>query len=236
MMFHDLESAERSLILLSDSDKELIKKKDKKYYDQKVRHVQLMPGDRVLIRKVGLKGKQKLADIWDREPYIVKRQPIPDIPVYEVQLEYNRRKSKLLHRNMLLPFNGLPVPKEVKHAKTSKDIVVEVSDDPYQADKSSTSSEESSEVSERYVIPQRRNLKEKQKIRTYNNRGKYDDDNTDSVPETATPVRISQHDSNSDSYSSESSQVSSNSRLDTVRRGVRQKRPPLWMRTGQWQV
>ena len=161
-------------------------KKDKKYYDQKVRHVQLMPGDRVLIRKVGLKGKQKLADIWDREPYIVKRQPIPDIPVYEVQLEYNRRKSKLLHRNMLLPFNGLPVPKEVKHAKTSKDIVVEVSDDPYQADKSSTSSEESSEVSERYVIPQRRNLKEKQKIRTYNNRGTYDDDSTDSVQKTTT--------------------------------------------------
>ena len=118
-------------------------KKDKKYYDQKVRHVQLMPGDRVLIRKVGLKGKQKLAGIWDREPYIVKRQPIPDIPVYEVQLEYNRRKSKLLHRYMLLPFNGLPVPKEVNNAKPSKDIVVEVSDDPYQAGKSSTSSEES---------------------------------------------------------------------------------------------
>ena len=31
-------------------------KKHKKYYDQRVRHVHIVPGDRVLIRKVGLKG------------------------------------------------------------------------------------------------------------------------------------------------------------------------------------
>ena len=128
-----------------------------------------------------------------------------------------------------------PALKEVKLAKPNKDIVVEVSDDPYQADKSSTSSEESSEVSERYVIPQKRNLKEKQKVRTYN-RGTYDDDSTDLVPETATPVRISQQDSNSDTYSSESTHDSTNIHHIPVRRGVRQKRPPLWMRTGHWQV
>ena len=66
-------------------------KKHKKYYDQKVRHVQLIPGDRVLIRKVGLKGKQKLADIWDKEPYILKCQPVANIPVYEVQLENSKK-------------------------------------------------------------------------------------------------------------------------------------------------
>ena len=62
-------------------------RKQKKYYDKKVRHFRLQPGDRVLVRNVGLKGRQKLADIWDKYPYIVKSQPIHDIPVYEVQRE-----------------------------------------------------------------------------------------------------------------------------------------------------
>ena len=104
-------------------------KKHKKYYNKKVRHVQLIPGDRVLIRKVGLKGKHKLADIWDREPYIVKRQPVPDIPVYGVMLENSRKKSTLLHRNMLLPFNGLPFPEELRPEKPPQKKIVEISDD-----------------------------------------------------------------------------------------------------------
>ena len=40
----------------------------KKYYDQKVRHAVLEPGDRVLVRNVGLKGRQKLADRWQKNP------------------------------------------------------------------------------------------------------------------------------------------------------------------------
>ena len=110
-----------------------------------MRHVQLVPGDRVLIRKVGLKGKQKLADIWDRDPYYVKCQPVADIPVYEVQLENSRKKSKLLQRNMLLPFNGLPVPKELRPDKPPRQKIVEISDDSYQADDSNSSTEELSD-------------------------------------------------------------------------------------------
>ena len=30
-----------------------------------------MPGDRVLIRNVGLKGKNKLADKWDKDVYLI---------------------------------------------------------------------------------------------------------------------------------------------------------------------
>ena len=40
-------------------------KKHKDHYDLKVRHSVLQPGDRVLVRNVGLKEKQKLADIWE---------------------------------------------------------------------------------------------------------------------------------------------------------------------------
>ena len=212
-------------------------KKHKRYYDQKVRHVQLVPGDRVLIRKVGLKGKQKLADIWDRDPYIVKCQPVADIPVYEVQLENSRKKSKLLHRNMLLPFNGLPVPKELRPVKPPRQKIVEISDDSYQADDSSSSTEELSDEKEtpaqRKERPQRRNQKQKQK--------KYSsetaDDITDTVRAYVSPQRNSrQEDSDSKISSSDSSTYSTSSHRETVRRGERQRQPPLWMRTDQWQL
>ena len=84
--------------------------KYKKYYDKKIRYAVLQPGDRVRIQNVGLQGRQKLADKWQKQPYIVTSQPIPDIPVYEIQRENGHSKPKLLHRNMLLPFVGLPCP------------------------------------------------------------------------------------------------------------------------------
>ena len=86
--------------------------KYKQYYDRKVRHAILETGDRVLIRNVRLEGQQKLADKWQKHPYIVVNQPIPDIPIYEVKKENSNSKPRLLHRNMLLPFIGLPGPDE----------------------------------------------------------------------------------------------------------------------------
>ena len=54
-----------------------------------------------------------MADIWEHSPYIVKRQPIEGIPVYEVYKETSSHpKMRLLHRNMLLPFMGLPCYEE----------------------------------------------------------------------------------------------------------------------------
>ena len=79
--------------------------KHKASYDIKVRHSTLQEGDRVLVKNVGLRGKRKIADRWEKTPYIVKSQPNPDIPVYEVQCDTPRaRKTRMLHRNLLLPF------------------------------------------------------------------------------------------------------------------------------------
>ena len=58
--------------------------RQKGYYDYKVRYMKLEVGDRVLVKNVGLHGKQKLADLWEHCPYVVKSQPVPAIPVYEV--------------------------------------------------------------------------------------------------------------------------------------------------------
>ena len=60
-------------------------------------------------------GKNKLADRWEHQPYIVRSPSNPEIPVYEVQAENARtRKTRTLHRNLLLPFMGLPC-KEPRH-------------------------------------------------------------------------------------------------------------------------
>lgn len=77
----------------------------KRRYDEKARSSVLHPGDRVLVKNVSIRGKQKLADRWEKDPYVVVRQPNSDIPVYEVKREGTRfKKSKTLHRNLLLPF------------------------------------------------------------------------------------------------------------------------------------
>ena len=81
----------------------------KKFYDRKVHGAVLAPGDRVLVRKVGLKGMQKLVDRWSEEVYVVIDQPNSDIPVYRVKLEVGRSAVKTLHRNLLLPLCALPV-------------------------------------------------------------------------------------------------------------------------------
>ncbi len=83
----------------------------KHHYDLRVRHSDLQPGDRVLVRNVGLRGRHKLADKWEATPYIVKRKPMSDVPVYEVYPENSRTsKVRTLHRNLLLPFMSLPGP------------------------------------------------------------------------------------------------------------------------------
>ena len=92
--------------------------KHKATYDLKVHHFTLHEGNRVLVKNVGLRGKRKLADRWERTPYVIKSQPNPDIPVYEVQSENPRaRKMRMLHRNLLLPFSSMGLPCDKSRTK-----------------------------------------------------------------------------------------------------------------------
>lgn len=88
----------------------------KNIYDSKVRESTLDVGDRVLIRNVGLKGKQKLADKWAKDPYIVVDHPDTSIPVFVVRKESGNGRERTLHRNMLLPFSFIPVSSEIKNS------------------------------------------------------------------------------------------------------------------------
>lgn len=53
----------------AEASKSAAKNKDR--YDRSIRESRLEVGDRVLVMKVGLQGKHKLADKWEQEPYLV---------------------------------------------------------------------------------------------------------------------------------------------------------------------
>lgn len=112
-----------------------IQDKNKKGYDQKTRENKLDIGDRVLIRNVGLKGKHKLADRWGRDVHVVEKQPNMDIPVYKVKIEKGT-KSRMLHRNLLLPCNFLPTyksprtPKRKEPSRPKPTVQLEEEEDP----------------------------------------------------------------------------------------------------------
>ena len=84
-------------------------KRCKSQFDAKVVEATLDKHDRVLVRNVGLRGKCKLADRWSEKVYIVKAQPDPELPVYVVYPEGNPKKTRTLHRDMLLPCGFLPL-------------------------------------------------------------------------------------------------------------------------------
>ena len=80
----------------------------KEYYDRLVRYAKLGPADRVIVRNLGIRGKQKLADMWEHSLYLVKRQSMQGIPVSGVYKETSQNpKIRLLHRNMFLHLLGL---------------------------------------------------------------------------------------------------------------------------------
>ena len=125
--------------------------RQKGYYDYKVRYMKLEVDDRVLVKIVCLRGKQKLAHLWEHCPYVMKSQPVPAIPVYEVVKENSPGcKPRVLHRNMLLPFSALPCPrthmpekeKPDKKKREKEDVIAE----PEKPDYDDSSRQSSAEV------------------------------------------------------------------------------------------
>ena len=74
-------------------------------YDLKCRGATLSVGDLVLVKQTAWKGRHKIQDRWEREEYQVVGQPTPGVPVYTVK-SLSGGKTKVLHRNLLLPLQG----------------------------------------------------------------------------------------------------------------------------------
>ena len=82
----------------------------KTYYDQKRQSSVLSPGDRVLVRNMSERGGPgKLRSYWEDQIHIVVSQKGKESPVYEVKPERGTGRGRILHRNMLMPCNALPL-------------------------------------------------------------------------------------------------------------------------------
>lgn len=87
---------------LAQATAEKMNQGNKARYDQKVRYHILTVGDIVLIRNLGLKGKQKLADRGSANPCVVESQ-LPGIPVYRLKPADVDGPAKVMHRNYIFP-------------------------------------------------------------------------------------------------------------------------------------
>lgn len=79
---------------------------NKKAYDKRLCFHNLGPGDRVLLKNLGLKGRHELENRWYDVPYVVVDK-MPNLPVYRVKPVDGKGKFKTLHRDNLLPIGDL---------------------------------------------------------------------------------------------------------------------------------
>uniref|UniRef100_A0A672KG77 Gypsy retrotransposon integrase-like protein 1 n=1 Tax=Sinocyclocheilus grahami TaxID=75366 RepID=A0A672KG77_SINGR len=84
--------------------------RSKRTYDGKVRSTVLSPGDRVLVRNLTPRGGPgKLRNYWEDLIHVVVKQVGKDVPIYELRPEHGKGRSRVMHRNLLLPCDQLPV-------------------------------------------------------------------------------------------------------------------------------
>jgi transposase InsO family protein len=127
----------------------------KEVYEIKVRGAIIQKGDGVLVKQVYFDGKHKLSDTWKKVQYVVVDQANSAIPVFTVTREDGEGRTRIPHRNLLLPVGfiseqeiPLEKPKPVPRPRTRQQKSVAVQ--PSTSDDSTDDSTDESEVE--YVL------------------------------------------------------------------------------------
>lgn len=90
-------------------------------YDRRAYGVELEPGSRVLVRNFKDRGGPgKLRSYWEENIYVVTERRHKESPVYTVRPERGPGKNRVLHRNLLLPCDFLPVEGVEEEKKLEK--------------------------------------------------------------------------------------------------------------------
>ena len=89
-------------------------------YNCKATFTKLLLGDRVPVRNQETGGPGKLRAFSEDKVYIVTKQLDEDSPAYKVKPEEKKGKSKVLHRNLFLPCDHLPIQESTASPKTGK--------------------------------------------------------------------------------------------------------------------
>jgi len=131
---------------------------NKRIYDTGVKENRLEVGDAVHVQNVGLKGWNKLADRWERDPYVIVDIPDLEVSVFQIRLESGKGPLRMVHRNFILPFISVPSNEEdptpiTPRVRRRHRTRAAVRDESSYGSGSSSSDDSVS----RYVITQRRN-------------------------------------------------------------------------------
>lgn len=214
--------------------------KVKQYYDVSARASGLEIGDVVLVRKVGIKGRQKLKDKWIDTPYVVIEKPNVTIPVYKVRPISAKGPTRTLHRNMLLPLGEKMTTTNIgppSKAKTKG----------YSKPKTESEEEVDSDSSEEILLPYRLGIEDESDAHLNDVTINHDVPAISMNDEFAQEVVEEQViDSTSDSDVPLQTQTETEEELLTPeadpstpiipRRSTRVRRPPNWLQSGNWEV
>lgn len=80
-------------------------------YNRRVKGAPVDVGDRVLLANKGEHGKRKLSDRWERSLYIVVDKNA-EINTFKIE-NASTGQVKIVHRNLIMPVNFLPLPDDV---------------------------------------------------------------------------------------------------------------------------
>ena len=207
------------------------KQKNSKYYDRKVRGATLEIGDRVLVKECSFEGPHKLKDKWSEDLFLVVGKPHPDMPIYRVRPESGGR-TRTLHRNLLLPVQSIrdgetppveealvPVAESRPHETCAVTPEPPPEEDPLVDQPSDDGSDSEDEILVVNDPPSQPVIQ----------------DSTRSVP---TPVPRVESGQSSPSPLSTSTATRSPELppVPTPRRTQRERQPPSWMRSGDYET